>query len=347
MLAELVAWSAVGGVIAGNVSTVHFGGGTPGCLATGNLARLVAAIRQGLKTSPKTEWAIESTSSLAGAENLDQLQRLGFSRLHVGVQTLEDEVRRIIGRREPPATVVAKVLAAVQRGMVVSVDLVYGLPHETRAGLLDSIDRLADVGTHGFSLYQFQQSARNRRFTRLHASASDQTGQYALFEAAEARLRERGYCKNHFAHYSLPPDRNLYYRHAVRGEDLLSLGPSADGVFAGYHYRHAMLGPYVASATAEFPAFEGGVEENGVERALAPVSAALMSGRVAEPDLRGIDAADLGDGWRERSLVQPVGADGTLELTARGSWHLADMLDELGRRLAERRCAAPAIAKGV
>ena len=323
--AELEAWSRLGTLGRRPVTTVHFGGGTPSHLSPSVFTRILEACRRCLGTTPRTEWALESTSSPLTGEYLEQLHQWGFTRLHVGVQTLEEAVRTTIGRREPARAVAEKLARALERGFVVSVDVVYGLPGQTLAGLLASLERLVALGVDGFSLYQLQISDRNRRFLEHQGiTAQDARRDYELFQAADQCLTRAGYRKNHFVHYARPRDTNLYYTHLVRGEDLLALGPTADGVFGAYHYRHPELREYVGGPA---PALEGGVLENALEQRTRPAVAALMAGSLAD----GMPA----ERWLERGLIQRS-ADG-FSLTASGSWFLGEMLNEAKKEEAGHR----------
>ena len=318
LTAEIQAWSRLGTLASRPVTTVHFGGGTPSCLSPSVMARVLEACRGCLHTTRETEWALESTSSALSPEFLGQWREWGFTRLHVGVQTLEERVRRTIGRREAAGAVEEKLARALQGGFIVSVDVVYGLPGQTLEGLIGSLERLVALGVDGFSLYQLQISDRNRRFLeRQGIAAQDPARDYELFQAADQYLTGGGYRKNHFVHYARERDTNLYYTHLVRGEDLLALGPAADGVFGAYHYRHPEFREYVAGGA--WPALEGGVEENALERKIRPAVAALMAASIPEsaPVQR----------WLERGLIER--SEHGLALSASGSWFLGEMLREL------------------
>jgi oxygen-independent coproporphyrinogen-3 oxidase len=327
LAAEIDAWAAVEPLGRRPVATVHFGGGTANCLEADRFAALLAACRERFRVGPETEWAVESTSALLTKEHLDQLLAWGFRRLHVGVQTLEDPVRRAIGRRDPAPLVVEKLRRALAAGFVTSVDVMYALPGQSAAGLVATLETLADAGLHGVSVYGLQVTHRNRRFLERHGAARrDPLREYLWFQAAEQLLRRRGYRKTHFTHFALPPDSNLYYSHPERGEDLLALGATADGAFGGYHYRHPELQPYLTGTTPAGPALEGGVSETPSERLLHPVATELMAGAVRPETLERLGAAPLLARWREWALVAGDTAAGRLTLTANGSWFVADML---------------------
>ena len=331
---EIASWGEMAGLSRRAVTTVHFGGGTPGTLGAGSVKALVDGCRDHLSVHAKTEWAIESTASLLTDTHLDLLWGLGFRRLHVGVQTLDDPLRTLLGRREQAVQVVQRIRGALHTGFVVSVDLLYGIPGQRLGGLLQDVGRLMEAGVHGFSLYQLQDSNRNRAFLgRRGWLARNNLQAYLMFQVCEQSLRKHGYDKNHFTHFARPEDGNLYYTHPFRGEDLLGLGPSADGTFGGYRYRHAWIDTY-ASADGGSPGLEGGVWDSAVERMVRPLGSALMGGRVASDLFEG-GSEDVVEEWARRRLLQPAGP-GVWALTANGSWFLTRMLARAGSALGAR-----------
>ena len=82
------------------LSTVHFGGGTPLTIGTDGLKRVMDTLQEFFKVDENTELALESTSSDLNENVLDELWKIGFTRLHIGVQSLRDPIRKAIGRRE-------------------------------------------------------------------------------------------------------------------------------------------------------------------------------------------------------------------------------------------------------
>ncbi len=338
LLNEIRSWASIRPLRRRPVTTVHFGGGTPNCLTPARLAAIVRELQAAFAVHQETEWALESTTSLLTPEHLAYLRALGFTRLHVGIQTLEDPIRRLLRRRETAAAALAGLDAALARNWIVSVDLIYGLPGQSLPGLVRTLEQLAASGVHGVSLYQLQTSPRNRAFLeRQAAAARDPLFDYTLFQAADDWLQRQGYRKNHFTHYARPPDQNLYYRHAVRGEDLLALGPSADGVFGAYHYRHPEYDAYVAETSGVRPALEGGVAETREEAAVRPAQILLMAGEMTEHVMNGLHAGELLRRWIAESLVERAAEAGRFFLTGNGSWCVTEMLAELAEHASKRR----------
>lgn len=326
-------WSQLDALAHRPVSTVHLGGGTPTFIGEKSFGDLVASCREHFSAGPQTEWALESTTSDLTDEMFSLLDRLGFTRLHIGVQSLQDDVRQIINRQEPADVVLGKISRALALGWVVSVDLIYGLPGQSLEGMLNDIRSLAAVGVDGFSLYELQLSSRNRAFAERNGLAGrDPLTHYFLLQAASQLLASLGYRKTAFNHYARPRDTDLYFTFPGRGEDCLALGTIADGVFGDYHYRHPEYTPYCRSVTETFPGLQGGLRRNELENRRQPLEVAIMSGCLPV----GLFADVLGQGpserlfrqWLASCLVQDVG-DGRLRLTTNGSWFAGTMIAQL------------------
>ena len=332
LFAEMAAWAQIVPLAQRPVSTIHFGGGTPNCLHPDRFAQIVDRCRQYFHIIPETEWALESTSSLLTEQHLRHLQSLGFTRLHIGVQTLEEPLRYRLGRRETGHAILQKISQSLKLGFITSVDIIYGLPGQTAKSLINTLKLLIDVGIHGVSLYRLNRSRRNQNFLKKFRDfPNDVLHDYVLFQIANQMLGQAGYRKNHFTHFALPEDRNLYYTHAKRGEDLLALGPTADGVFGDYHYRHSEYQLYVSGLYSEIPVLEGGLAETPTELSLRPVITALMTGSVTQLMIEEFPLEFLLERWTEAALLTKF--HHTYMLTANGSWFISTMISELKRQV--------------
>ncbi|MBN1933368.1 MAG: radical SAM protein [Anaerolineae bacterium] len=330
---EMSLWSRQGNLGLRPVSTIHFGGGTPTFLGAEPFGRLAASCREYFRVGPQTEWALESTAFELNDSMFSVLDSLGFTRLHIGVQSLQDQVRRNINRREPANVVLEKIAGAVSMGWIVSVDLIYGLPGQSLEGLLNDIHTLAAAGVDGFSLYELQLSPHNRRFTEQHHLANrDRLVDYFLFQAASQLLAFLGYRKTLFNHFARARDANLYFTFPERGEDCLAVGTIADGVFGDYHYRHPEYKAYRSGVNETFPGLQGGLRRNATENRLHPLEVSILSARMQSglfDDVLGkARAQGLFQHWQEAVLIEKD-KGGNLNLTANGSWFAGEMMAQL------------------
>jgi coproporphyrinogen III oxidase-like Fe-S oxidoreductase len=258
------------------------------------------------------------------------LETLGFTRLHVGVQTLQDEVRQGLNRRATARAVLDRIAETTEKGWIVSVDLIFGLPGQTLGGLLSDIRTLAGTGVNGFSLYELQLSSRNRKFVQRHGlERRDRQVNYFLSQAASRLLSSLGYRKTLFNHYADDRDTNLYFTFPARDEDCLALGAIADGSFGDYHYRHPEYAAYSRSVGQTFPGLQGGLRRNELENRLQPLTIALLAGSVPPSLFDDPLTQALSQQWRGLRLLADDPATGHLRLTGNGSWFVGNMLSQL------------------
>jgi oxygen-independent coproporphyrinogen-3 oxidase len=335
---EMGSWAGLGSLSRRPLSTVHLGGGTPTVLGEEPLERLVLSLRALFVDDPATEWALESSVVDLPEGMLNCLHALGFRRLHVGVQSLDDSIRSRVRRRAAAVEVLKRLAAAIGMGWTVSVDLIYGLPGQTLLSLLQDIRILADLGVHGFSLYELQRSRRNRRFIQesgLHRQ--DRTERYWMAQACAQLLTSLGYPKTLFNHFASHKDTNLYFTFPTRGEDLLALGAISDGSFGNYHYQHPQYAAYCRATSERPPGLKGGLRRNRAEDRLMPLTTALLSGTVPVSLLSDLVEPRLVRLWRDLELLGDDPGTEQLRLTGNGSWFVGNMISDLLDKAAEDR----------
>jgi len=328
LLSEIRSWTSNSVISEKKVTTVHFGGGTPDYLPLTDLRGIVNCIKDELKVADTTEFALESTSSLLSTEHLNELYDIGFKRLHVGVQTLNDQIRKQIGRKETAVEVLRKLETALNIGFIVSVDLIYGLPSQRLDCLINTLEQLICSGIHGFSLYHLNITGKNKKFfSMINGFERDMVYDYLLFLIADKYLIHNGYNKNHFVHYAREEDKNLYYNHVCRGEDLLALGPTADGFFHDYYYVNEQIHKYMAGDKTNYKPLSGGGHLSERELKLRPLKARLMGANIPESSVTDDRIKDLIVRWQECNLIRRV--NGEYRLTDNGSWFINKMVEEL------------------
>ncbi len=291
------------------------------------LVRITERLRACLCINERTQLALETTSSMLTEASLTRLWQAGFTRLHVGVQSLQDPVLR-------------KIRAAADAGWVVSTDIIIGLPGYGAAEILQDIDRMVDAGAQGFSVYELVYSPRNHAFfEKLGLLDQPVVEKFSLFQLAFLYLEDLGFRKNLYNHLSKQDDDNRYFTGPARNEDLLGLGTIADGFFGDYHYRHAELEAYSLQVAAGLPGLAGGIRRSRVQREYRKLEVEIRSGR---PDplvfiqvLGTANALSLFSYWIGRGFIQTMDHDEYCELTPGGAWFVGEMLSECMRTVAD------------
>ena len=107
------------------VTTIHFGGGSPLIIPKEGFEKVLEVLHQNFNVSSETEIAVEITTSQISQENISLFQRLHIHRIHIGIQTLVDDIRKIIGRRETSNKVHTKLQEILSHNFILSVDMLY------------------------------------------------------------------------------------------------------------------------------------------------------------------------------------------------------------------------------
>jgi len=333
LLHEINSWKTCGTLSNRPVTTVHFGGGTPLFLGYERFQNLVETLRSSFNIIDETEWAIETTSASLNPPMLENLTNLGFRRLHLGVQSMEDHVRPLLKRRETSSQVLEKIRRAHGLGWITSVDLLVGLLLETLPGMLHAINVLIDAGVDGFSIYEINISNQNMRFAKqYHLLERDRRENYFLFLAAVNHLIQAGFRKNLFNHFANERDQNLYFTFPLRSEDCLAIGAYADGVFDDYHYRHLNYRKTIDQTTPSHPALQGGVKRPEQAQRILPLEINLLSGEFTGKQSRQVLSPQESDAlihpWIAALLVEETKPD-CYSLTPNGAWFSGNMVADL------------------
>lgn len=111
----------------GNVETIYIGGGTPSLLDVEDLRRLLEV----LPVESAKEVTIEANPGDITREKARAWRAMGVTRLSIGIQSFNDDMLRLIGRRHTAEQAREAVRIAREEGFEnISVDLIYGLPHK-------------------------------------------------------------------------------------------------------------------------------------------------------------------------------------------------------------------------
>ena len=122
------------------VDTIYFGGGTPSYLGADRLCRILETVFAHYRVDKNAEITTEANpDSAREVSALRQLREAGFNRISLGMQSASDDELRLIGRVHTHKETVEAVHAARAAGFDnVSLDLIYGLPSQTRSDWADS-----------------------------------------------------------------------------------------------------------------------------------------------------------------------------------------------------------------
>jgi putative oxygen-independent coproporphyrinogen III oxidase len=314
--------------------SVFFGGGTPSLWEPAELGKVVRGIRAAFaREQGELEVTVECNPSSLDAERARALCDAGVNRLSVGVQSLDDDELRFLGRLHDRSLALLALDAAQAACARVSADLMFALPGQPEARFLEYVDCLLDRGLSHVSAYAltiepgtpFGADARKG----LLKQAPDEL--YAsLFLAIEQRFEARGLAHYEVSNYARAGQESQHNVHYWRGGSYLGLGAAAVGCLGhGPHARryrnHPDAGRYMERAALALAAarVEGSALEVFEETldAQALIREALMLGLRMEEgvDLEALErrtGVDPRQG-RERALARRLERGDVLLVDAR------------------------------
>ncbi len=226
---EIAAWSVALG--RPTVNTIFLGGGTPSYLPDGDVARILDAIAGSYGVRADAEITAECNPNDLTPAKCAELRGAGINRVSIGVQSMDNGLLSMLGRRHDAAEA-AEALGRCRRAGFdnVSLDLMYGLPHQSLAQWRDTVGQVVALAPEHLSLYSLtlEEGTPLRRWVqqgRLPEPDPDLAAD--MYDHARAALAAAGYHHYEISNWTLPgrdSEHNLAY---WRNLQWLGVGPGA------------------------------------------------------------------------------------------------------------------------
>ncbi len=226
---EIEAWSRALGSPA--VNTIFLGGGTPSYLPDGDVGRILEAIAGSYPVRVDAEITAECNPNDLTAAKCAELRAAGINRISMGVQSMDNGLLAMLGRRHDAEEAVAALETCRRAGFDnVNLDLMYGLPHQTLEQWRDTVERTVALGTEHLSLYSLtlEEGTPLRRWVeqgRLPDPDPDLAAD--MYDLARSALSDAGYHHYEISNWcraGLESEHNLAY---WRNLEWLGAGPGA------------------------------------------------------------------------------------------------------------------------
>ena len=267
----------------GPITSIFFGGGTPSLMPPATVAALIAAAERHWGFAADIEITLEANPSSVETARFSDLSAAGVNRVSLGLQSLDNEALRFLGR----AHGVAEGLAALDTAQAVfdrvSFDLIYGLPSQSEAAWDAELGRALGFGSGHLSLYQLTIEP-GTRFAALAAKGAlveaDPDHQAALYELTQARTEAAGLPAYEISNHARPGEESRHNLTYWRYQPYLGIGPGAHGRRGGQAtQRHRKPDNWLAALARNG---HGMVEETPLAPAEAASEALLMGMRLRE-----------------------------------------------------------------
>jgi len=220
------------------VDTVYFGGGTPSFFGASGLSRIFAEIDRRFDVSRIAEVSFEANPDSVTLPMLQHLRRAGFNRISIGVQSDSDEQLKALGRPHNYKQAQQAVSLARRAGFDnVSVDLMFGLPNQSREQWMSTLRNVIDLKADHISCYGLKVEPGTKLFEyRECANLPDDDAQADMYFYAVDTLESFGYHQYEISNFAKD---GFICRHNMKywvGDEYLGFGPCAASDFAGKRF---------------------------------------------------------------------------------------------------------------
>ena len=246
------------------VTQLHWGGGTPTFVSAAEMRELMRVTGEHFRLldDDSGEYSIEVDPRETDERTIALLRELGFNRLSLGVQDFDPQVQRAVNRIQPQAITFATMDAARREGFKsISVDLIYGLPHQSAARFGHTVDILIARDPDRISVFNYAHLPELFKTQRqIDANALPPPAEkLEILKTTIERLTAAGYVYIGMDHFAKPDDelamaqqagtlyRNFqgYSTHADC--DLIGLGATSIGMVGdSYSQNRKTLEDYYA-----------------------------------------------------------------------------------------------------
>jgi oxygen-independent coproporphyrinogen-3 oxidase len=227
--ADLVAWTRP-------VTTVFWGGGTPGLLAPADLRRLAETVRARCGGSLR-EWTVELAPASVTVERLAGLREAGVTRISIGVQSLQPALLDALGRQHTCDQVYRAYERVRAAGFAsVNLDLMFALPGQTAEEWAADVREAVRLAPDHLSTYCLTFEEDTKLWVKLAQGRVKLDADYeaGLYEATWAQLAAAGYAQYEVSNFARPGHACVHNLNTWHMHEWIGLGPAAASQHAGW-----------------------------------------------------------------------------------------------------------------
>ena len=253
LIAEVEAWGSALGRPA--VDTLYLGGGTPSLLTAEELQALTAAVRRAFDLGPLVEATLEANPGTVDLAWLSHARGLGWDRISLGVQALDDTLLARLGRIHGSAQALESLELAERAGFQRrSADLMVGIPGQSLSKVVADARFLAATGLEHLSIYllDLDKACPLRGEIdagRLALPSEDEVAD--VFEALQAELPAQGLQPYEISNYARIGAESIHNIRYWERRPYLGLGPGAASQLADLRWIEGGVIPAWAEGRAD------------------------------------------------------------------------------------------------
>ncbi|MBD3226098.1 MAG: oxygen-independent coproporphyrinogen III oxidase [Caldithrix sp.] len=235
------------------VAQLHWGGGTPTHLSPDQIRRLGQAISRYFEFTDDAEVSSELDPRELTRDHMQALSDVGFNRCSMGVQDFDPRVQKAVNRIQPEFITRQTVEWARELNFKsINIDLMYGLPNQTRENFADTIQKVVDFKPDRLAVFNYAHLPDMIKHQRVIKDETLPTPdeKLKLLKLSIESLTDKGYVYIGMDHFAKPDDeltiavkektlyRNFQGYSTRAGLDLFALGMSSISMLSGIYVQN-------------------------------------------------------------------------------------------------------------
>ena len=209
------------------IRTIYLGGGTPSTLEANDIRRILEAVG----TDEAQEITMEMNPGDASLPYLHAIRSAGVNRLSIGIQSFQDPLLALIGRRHNAAQAIEAVKMAQQAGFDnLSIDLMYALPTQTMRQWQADIQTALQLRIQHISCYGLMYEEGTPLTQQMEAGtleAIDEETENAMYDELCNRLKTNGFVHYEVSNFALPDYEAKHNSSYWNGTPYIGIGAGA------------------------------------------------------------------------------------------------------------------------
>ena len=224
------------------IETVYIGGGTPSVIDAELIAKLIDSVRNRFTLSSDCEITMEVNPSSMTLAKARTYRKAGINRVSVGVQSLNDDVLKTLGRLHDRAGAM-ECLRMVRDEITpnISADLMIAIPGQTMEDISNAIDILASEGVKHISTYSLTLEEGTVFYSRYKDTIEDLVSpetEREMYHMTRKLLPSRGYIPYEISNSAIPGYESRHNSSYWEGEEYYGIGSGSHGYVDGVRYCH-------------------------------------------------------------------------------------------------------------
>ena len=242
-------------IAAYEVDSIYIGGGTPSCYGAERIVGILDELKRIGNVRLDSEITVEVNPDTVKLNDLKLLRKEGVNRLSIGVQSANNDILKIIGRRHNFRQAQEAVGLAREAGFEnISLDLIYGLPCQNKADWASTLQKCIELHPEHISCYALKLEEGTPMYASYKNSPllPDDDEQADMYLYAVDTLEHYGLKQYEISNFAVPGFESRHNLKYWRLDDYMGFGPGSHSCVGDLRYSYVRsLGQYIDAVNGD------------------------------------------------------------------------------------------------